>query len=284
MKQLLERDIMKITSTTSLYGVIGDPVSHSLSPIMHNTAFTRIGHNGIYLAFHVSDLPSALSGVKALGIKGLSVTIPHKVAIMNLLDEVDEMALRIGAVNTVTNKEGRLVGSNTDCLGAVNALLEKTPIQNKNIVLIGAGGAARAIGFGVLSQGGNLTLVNILEAEGEQLAEDLGVDYHHLSEFDKLDYQILINATPVGMTPGTDAMPVKSKELKNDAVVMDIIYNPLKTRLLKESEKMNCITIDGVSMFVHQGVAQFEMWTGKKAPADLMRDVVLDALSYLPQD
>ena len=269
---------MKITSSTSLYGVIGDPVSHSLSPVMHNRAFQKVGYDGAYLAFHVKNLPAAISGVKAMGIKGLSVTIPHKVAIMDLLDDVDDMALRIGAVNTVTHKEGRLFGSNTDCLGAVNALLEKTTVQDKNVVLIGAGGAARAIGFGILSQGGNLTLVNILEDEGERLARDLGVDYHHLSDFDKLDYQILINATPVGMTPDADAMPVSPETLKNDAVVMDIIYNPLKTQLLKEAEKKNCVTIDGLSMFVYQGVAQFEMWTGKTAPAGLMRDVVLESL------
>lgn len=270
--------MIKITSNTSLYAVIGDPVSHSLSPVMHNGAFQEIGYDGVYLAFHVKDLPSAIAGVRAMGIKGLSVTIPHKVTIMDLLDEVDEMALRIGAVNTVTNQDGRLCGSNTDCLGAVNALLEKTVVQDKNVVLIGAGGAARAIGFGILSQGANLTLVNVLADEGELLARDLGVDYYHLSDFDKLDYQILINATPVGMTPDTDAMPVSPEALKRDAVVMDIIYNPLKTRLLKEAEKKNCITVDGLSMFIYQGIAQFEMWTGKKAPADLMRDLVLAAL------
>ena len=146
------------------------------------------------------------------------------------------------------------------------------------MVLIGAGGAARAIGFGILSEGGRLTIVNILEDEGELLAKDLGVEYYHLSEFNKVHGQILIHATPVGMTPDIEAMPIQSKDLDKKMVVMDIVYNPLKTRLLKEAEKIGCTTIDGVSMFVYQGVSQFEMWTGKKAPVDLMRKTVLHAL------
>ncbi len=269
---------MNINTNTSLYGVIGDPISHSLSPVMHNAAFSDIGYDGAYLAFHVTDLPSAISGIRGLGVKGISVTIPHKVTIMDLIDEIDEMAVNIGAVNTLVNKEGRLHGYNTDCLGAINALLEKTTIKDKKVVMVGAGGAGRAIGFGILSQGGKLTIANILEDEGTQLAKDLGVDYYHLSEFNKLDYEILINTTPVGMSPDTQKMPVPSEDLKENAVVMDIIYNPIKTRLLAESENIGCITVDGASMFVYQGVAQFEMWTGKKAPYDLMRQIVLDNL------
>ncbi len=269
---------MKTDTKTSLFGVIGDPVSHSLSPVMHNRAFSEIGYNAIYMAFHVTDLASAIKGVKGLGIKGLSVTIPHKVSIMSLLDEIDEMAEKIGAVNTVVNKEGKLFGYNTDCLGAIHALREKTDIKNKNILMIGAGGAARAIGFGILSDGGNLTIVNILEDEGKVLSSILGVPYYHLSEFSRLEYDILINTTPVGMSPETNRMPIKPLDLKPDKVVMDIIYNPLKTMLLAESEKIGCSTVDGVSMFVHQGAAQFEMWTGKKAPVKIMRKTVLKEL------
>jgi len=269
---------MKADTRTSLFGVIGNPVSHSLSPIMHNTAFSEIGYNAVYLAFHVTDLPSAIRGVKGLGIKGLSVTIPHKVSIIRLLDEIDGMVQKIGAANTVVNKDGNLYGYNTDCLGAIHALREKTDIKNKNVVMIGAGGAARAIGFGISSEGGNLTIVNMLEDEGVELSKILGVPYYHLSEFSKLEYDILINATPVGMFPETDKMPVELTELRPDKVVMDIIYNPLKTKLITESEKIGCSTIDGVSMFVHQGAAQFEMWTGKKAPVEIMRKKVLTEL------
>jgi len=269
---------MKTDTKTSLFGVIGDPVSHSLSPVMHNKAFSEIGYNAIYLAFHVTDLASAIKGVRGIGIKGLSVTIPHKVSIMNFLDEIDEMAEKIGAVNTVVNKGGKLFGYNTDFLGAIHALREKTDIKNKNILMIGAGGAARAIGFGILSEGGNLTIVNILEDEGKVLSGILGVPYYHLSEFSRLDYDILINTTPVGMSPETNKMPIESMDLRPDKVVMDIIYNPLKTMLLAESEKIGCSTVDGVSMFVHQGAAQFEMWTEKKAPVDIMRKTVLNEL------
>jgi shikimate dehydrogenase len=268
-----------IDSKTFLYGVIGDPVSHSLSPAMHNSAFAHIGYNGAYLAFNVKDVGAAMAGVRGLGIKGLSVTIPHKLTVMEHLDEIDDKALKIGAVNTVINKAGKLYGYNSDCLGATNALLEKTSIKDKNVVLVGAGGAARAIGFGILSEGGNLTILNILQDEGEKLAQDLGVEYYHLSEQKKVECQILINATPVGMTPETEAMPVERAFLNKDMAVMDIVYNPLKTRLLKEAEDIGCITVDGVAMFVYQGVSQFESWTGEKAPVDVMRNVVLDALA-----
>ncbi|MFH2065440.1 MAG: shikimate dehydrogenase [Pseudomonadota bacterium] len=267
-----------MNTQTSLYGVIGNPIEHSLSPVMHNSAFMETGYNGAYLAFHVTDLKSAIAGVRGLGVKGLSVTIPHKIAVMELLDEIDDMALKIGAVNTVVNRDGKLYGTNTDCLGAIHALLEKTEIRGKNILMIGAGGAARAIGFGILAQGGNLTILNILEDEGIRLSKDLNVSYHHLSEFGRFDYDILIHTTPVGMSPAVDKMPVNRKDLKPGKVVMDIIYNPLHTRLLSESEKIGCTAVDGVSMFVYQGAAQFEMWTGIKAPVDTMRNVVLKAL------
>jgi len=269
---------MKADTKTFLFGVIGDPVSHSLSPIMHNAAFSDIGYNAVYLAFHVTDLPSAIRGVKGLGIKGLSVTIPHKVPIIDMLDEIDETAKKIGAVNTVANKNGKLCGYNTDCLGAIHALREKTDIQNKNVVMIGAGGAARAIGFGISSEGGNLTIVNILEDEGKTLSKILGVPYYHLSEFKKLEYDILINTTPVGMFPETDKIPVEPTDLVPGKVVMDIIYNPLKTALLKECEKIGCSIIDGVSMFVHQGAAKFEIWTEIKSTIGIMRKTVILAL------
>jgi len=268
-----------VDAKTVLFGLIGNPVSHSLSPIMHNTAFRSTGYNGTYLAFPIASLGrDTIDGLKALGIKGFSVTIPHKVTIMDFLDEIDDTAQKIGAVNTVLNDNGRLIGSNTDYIGAINALEEKTSIKNKDVVMIGAGGAARAVGYGILSQGGNLSIVNILQDEGERLAADLGVNYHPLSDVNTLDYQILVNTTPVGMTPDTDNMPVSPEDLKPGAVVMDIIYNPLRTKLLTEAEKIGCTTIDGISMFVFQGVAQFELWTGKDAPLELMRQTVLESL------
>ncbi|MBA3019178.1 MAG: shikimate dehydrogenase [Proteobacteria bacterium] len=269
---------MDINAGTSLFCVIGDPISHSLSPVMHNSAFAHIGYNGVYLAFNVKQVSSAIAGIKGLGIKGVSVTIPHKLTVMEFLDEIDESAVKIGAVNTIVNRQGKLYGSNTDYLGATNALLEKTSIKDKNVIMIGAGGAARAIGYGILSEGGRLKIVNILEDEGKQLARDLDVEYYPLQDYKDYNCQILINATPIGMSPNIDEMPIKKEYLQKDMVVMDVVYNPLKTRLLKEAEDIGCITIGGVSMFVYQGVAQFELWTGKKAPVDVMRKTVLDAL------
>lgn len=265
-------------AATTLYAVIGDPISHSLSPVMHNAAFREIKSNAVYLAFQVQDTRAAVTGMRALGICGLSVTIPHKISIMEHLDHIDVMARDIGAVNTVVNRDGRLQGYNTDCLGAVNALLEQTAIENKSVLMLGAGGAARAIGYGILANHGKLTIANILEDEGRQLATELNVPFHPLSDFPELPYDILINATPVGMSPDVDAIPVAADSLRPERVVMDIIYNPLTTRLLREAAAIGCKTVDGVAMFVYQGAAQFEMWTGQKAPVDVMRKVVLDAL------
>lgn len=270
--------IVDINANTRLYGVIGDPVSHSLSPVMHNAAFRAIEYNGVYVAFHVKNIKDAVSGVRALNIQGASVTIPHKVTVMAHLDEIEGKAKKIGAVNTIVNRDGWLFGYNSDCEGAIRALGEATSIQGKKVLLLGAGGAARAIGFGILEAGGSLTILNIIKEEGERLAKDLGVHYYPLESYRDFECDILINATPVGMTPRTDAMPISSDFLKKEMVIMDIVYNPLKTLLLKEAEKKGCKTVDGVSMFVYQAISQFESWTGQGAPYDLMRKTVLKAL------
>ncbi len=270
---------IRVNAGTNLYGVMGNPVKHSLSPLMHNAGFSHIGYDGVYTAFEVSDVKSAVSGIRALGIKGVSVTIPHKLSVMDYLDEIDATALKIGAVNTIVNKDGHLYGYNSDCLGAVNALLEKTPIKNQNVVLLGAGGAARAIGFGILNEGGNLTVLNKFEDEGKALADDFGVAYYPLESFETLECDIAINATPLGMTPDITSTPVPERLLSKEMVVMDIVYNPLQTTFLKDAENKGCVTVDGVAMFVYQGVSQFESWTGEKAPVALMRQVVLDHLT-----
>ena len=269
---------MTLNSETILFAVLGDPVSHSLSPVMHNTAFSELGYNGAYLAFRVKDIGKAVAGIRALGIKGASITIPHKVSVMDFLDELDDPAEKIGAVNTVINREGVLTGYNSDGLGAVKALFERTTIKDKNVVVLGAGGAARAIGFAIISEGGRVTVINRTPIKGEKLAKDLGADFQPLSNLNKTACHILINTTPVGMFPGIDAMPVRKQDLDKSMVVMDIVYNPLKTRLLKTAESIGCRTINGVSMFVYQGAFQLELWTGMKAPVDVMRKAVLTAL------
>ena len=269
---------MRINSDTILFAVLGDPVSHSLGPLMHNTAFSDLGYNGVYLAFRVKDIGKAVVGIKALGIKGASITIPHKVSVMDFLDELDDTAKKIGAVNTIINRNGILTGYNSDGLGVVKALIEKTTIKDKQVVILGAGGAARAIGFAIISEGGRVTVINRTPFKGEELARDLGADFQPLSKLNKTACHILINTTPVGMMPDIDTMPVRKQDLDKTMVVMDVVYNPLKTRLLRAAEKIGCRTIDGVSMFVYQGVFQLELWTGMKAPVEVMKKAVLTAL------
>jgi shikimate dehydrogenase len=263
---------------TPLYAVIGNPIGHSLSPLMHNSALAHSGLSGCYLAFRVDNIAAAVDGIRSLGIRGASVTIPHKVAVMEYLDEVDSMALEIGAVNTIINRDGNLHGYNSDCAGAVKALSEKTAIKGKEVAVIGAGGGARAIGFGLKQEGGSVTIINRTTSRGEKLAGDLGCRFMPLAELKTLPYQIVVNTTPAGMTPDVDSMPLSPKLLEPEMVVMDIIYNPLQTRWLKEAQSIGCTTVDGLSMFVHQGAVQFELWTSQKAPVDVMRKVVLEAL------
>jgi len=269
---------LTIDARTRLYAVIGDPVAHSLSPAMHNAAFGHTGYNGVYTAFRVTDLPGAIAGMRALGIHGLSVTIPHKVAIMDLLDEIDPLARRIGAVNTIANDSGRLFGFNSDSPGAMAALLEKTPVAHRRAAVIGAGGAARALAHGIREHGGRLTVVNRSLEKGQRLAEELESDFCPLADFSGVGFDILVNTTPVGMIPQTDRMPVGYACLRPGMTVMDIVYNPLETKLLKSAREAGCAVVDGVAMFVHQGACQFEHWTGMKAPVQLMKRTVIDAL------
>lgn len=264
--------------STAVYAVIGDPVSHSLSPVMHNRAFAHIGHNGVYVPFRVTDIQAAVTGIRALDIKGVSVTIPHKVSVMAHLDEVNAEAEKIGAVNTILNRDGRLIGYNSDYLGAVKALSDDTDVQGQTVVIIGAGGAARAIGFGILRAGGKVVILNRSPHKGKRLADDLGADFTLLSECRKVEGQILINTTPVGMFPHAEKMPLDAELLRPELTVMDIIYNPLKTLLLKEAEKIGCRTIGGLAMFVQQGAFQFELWTGENAPIDVMTTAVENTL------
>jgi shikimate dehydrogenase len=267
-----------VRNVPALFAVIGSPVSHSLSPTMHNCAFSASGYNGLYLPLEISDIQSAVSGLKALNFGGASITIPHKVSVIEFLDDLDDMAFKIKAVNTVVNKDGLLFGYNTDCSGAITALSNTTPISNKEVVIIGAGGAARAIGFGIKAEGGRVTILNRTKAKGEKLANDLDAAFIPLAEVTKLNCNILVNTTSVGMTPHIEDMCVPAAALDKNMVVMDIVYNPLKTKLLRQAEQIGCTIIDGLSMFIYQGAGQFELWTGLKAPVEMMRLAVLAAL------
>jgi shikimate dehydrogenase len=273
---------MKINQHSQLYGVIGNPVRHSLSPAMHNAAFKDRGINAVYLAFEVSDLEGCLRGVRSLNIKGLSVTIPFKENIIPLLNEVDPLAKGIGAVNTVVNDNGCLKGYNTDAMGALRALEEKTSLAGKRFCIIGAGGAARAIGYILKQKGVEITIANRSQARGAALAKALGCGFVSMRELAKAGYDILINTTPVGMSPDVEASPVTDDMLRQGMVVMDVIYNPFKTKLLAMAETKGCTIINGLPMFIHQGAEQFRLWTGVDTPVDVMNDAVREALGLKP--
>ena len=260
--------------TPAIFAVFGNPVLHSLSPVMHNAAFAATGFNGIYAAIRVKDIRPAVAGMRALGLKGASITIPHKESVLACLDDIDPTARRIRAVNTIVNDDGSLKGFNTDCDGVIQALAEKISIEGRRVGILGAGGAARAVAFAVIGRGATATIFNRSREKGEALAADLGADFKPLSEFAAERCDILVNTTPVGMSPQGQDTPLLGEKMKPGLVVMDIVYNPLKTRLLREAEAAGCETIDGLSMFVHQGARQFELWTGLAAPVDIMRMAV----------
>ena len=254
---------------TELYGVIGNPVRHSLSPMIHNGAFRRLGWNAVYLAFEVNNIEEALRGMRGLGVRGVSVTIPFKTEVLPFLDKIEGLAKKVGAVNTIINRRGRLIGYNTDCEGALEALEEKMDLRGKRVVLLGAGGAARAIGFGLKERGVSLIVVNRSKERGWALSKELRCNYLPISSLARmkegeLEADILINATSLGMVPRDGETPIPKKFLKKGMVVMDIVYEPLQTRLLREAKEKGCVTVDGLEMLIRQGMAQFEIWTGRR--------------------
>lgn len=280
-----------IDSQTVLYGVIGDPIRHSKSPVMLNRAFRETGINAVYLAFHVTAdrLAAFAEGVRAAGMGGFNVTIPHKTAIMAHLDEIDPTAGAAGAVNTVVRRGDRLIGYNTDGIGYVRSLREEAGVdpKGKRIVVLGAGGAARGILF-ALSQRepAHITIVNRTVSRAEELARMLpaGLPRAALGPADMreacAEADIIINTTSAGMSPNTNELPlgIEAAWLKPEAVASDIVYNPLKTRFLAEAAQAGCRTHGGLGMFIYQGAYAFEYWTERPAPAAAMRETVLQAL------
>lgn len=262
-----------------IYGVLGNPVGHSLSPAMHNAAFEAEGINACYVAFASSDLKGSIVGMRALGICGMSVTLPFKTEVMAYLDTLDPLAEQIGAVNTILNGDGQLTGYNTDGTGAMKALEAVMDPAGKRCVLVGAGGAARGIGYMARKSGMSLVVANRSRERGEALADFLESPFIPLDKIGKTKSDVLIQTTPVGMFPRVDASPVPVDVLRESMVVMDAIYNPLETHLLRAARHRGCLTVSGVEMFIHQGAEQFRLWTGAEPPFRAMRTAVLDALS-----
>ncbi|MEC4686945.1 MAG: shikimate dehydrogenase [Nitrospirota bacterium] len=279
---------MHINTHTQLCGLLGNPVDHSLSPAIHNAAFQKLGLNFVYLAFRVEDLDGAIRGIRSLGnLRGFSVTIPHKVAILPYLDEVEPTAKHIGSINTIVVNNGKLQGYNTDASGAMRALRDAdVPLKGQRILMLGSGGAARAIAFALAAGTGpaGLTILGVDDAERHRLVQDLRsrtslhVEGGALSENSLRraieEAHILLHCTPLGMHPTVEETCVPVSLLRPHLTVMDIVYNPLETRLLREARQVGCRTIRGIEMFLNQAVAQFELWTGQPAPADVMRGVL----------
>jgi shikimate dehydrogenase len=279
---------MDIDAATQFCGVIGNPVEHSLSPAIHNAAFRKLGLNFVYLAWKVEAIGDAVKGLRALGnFRGASVTIPHKVAVLPFLDEVEATARHIGAINTIVAEKGNLLGINTDATGALRALQEaNAPLQGEQVVVLGSGGAARAIAFALGMQAGvrRLHLLGIDDLERRALALDLAkrtpmqvtdaiLDERSLKAA-LADARLLIHCTPIGMSPKAGISSVSRNLLHPGLTVMDIVYNPRETKLLAEAKVAGCRTISGLEMFLYQAAGQFERWTGQPAPTQVMRAVL----------
>jgi shikimate dehydrogenase len=282
---------MVISGKTQVCGVIGDPIEHTLSPIMHNAAFEALKLDYVFLAFKVkpAEVENAVSGMRALTIRGLNVTMPHKNAVIKYLDEVDPAGKIIASANTILNKDGRLLGFNTDGVGALNAL-EQNGVEprGKKVLLLGAGGAAKAIAYTLSQEADELVILNRTPKPAAELADLLKQKFKKKISAGELspsavkdnlaDSDVLINATSVGMEPNANQTSVAPEWLKPDLAVMDIVYNPIETKLAKAAKAAGAKVVSGVEMLIYQGAASFEIWTACKAPVEVMRKAALNHL------
>jgi len=283
---------MVISGKTRVCGVIGDPIEHTLSPTIHNAAFNHLNLDFVFLAFRVkaADLEKAIQGMRGLGIHGLNVTMPHKSTVISFLDEVDPTVKFLGSANTILNKDGKLSGFNTDGVGALKALRENgVGLSEKKVLLLGAGGAAKAIAFSLAEEVGELVVLNRTSEKAKELAAVLGQKFgkkvvggplsSDTVQKNLRDSDILINATRVGMHPHESQTMVEPQWLRSDLTVMDIVYNPIETRLAKDAKAVGAKVINGVEMLIYQGAASFELWTSRSAPIEVMRRAALNKLS-----
>lgn len=274
-----------------VFALIGHPVGHSLSPLMHNDAFLALALPHHYVSFDVKpdDLKEAVSGIKALGIAGFNVTVPHKVSVMRYLDEIEKEAKQIGAVNTVSNRDGKLIGTNTDGRGYLLSLKEKAGenLKEKRVLLIGAGGAARGVAVTLDRSGvGRLDIANRTFERAKMLIE---TGIHRIparaltleEAAERLgDYDVIVNTTSVGMSPNVEDMPLPVEGIRPGTILSDLIYNPLRTKWLLEGERRGGIVMNGVGMFIEQGALAFEEWTGVSPDRERMRKIVVDELTH----
>ncbi|NEU31614.1 shikimate dehydrogenase [bacterium LRH843] len=275
---------------TKVYGVLGHPIAQSKSPLIHNDAFRSLGIDAAYHAFDVrpEHIGEAIKGIRALQIAGCNVTVPHKIAVMEWLDDIDDEARQIGAVNTIVNDGGRLVGYNTDGRGYVESLVEEAgeTLQNKHILVIGAGGAARGIVTALVRHGvAHVTITNRTLEKAYPLidiAKSLNTDAAAIEKAEAEsrigEFDVLINTTSIGMSPDVDASPLSLNGLLTHQIVSDLIYNPIETKFLREARERRAKTVDGVGMFVNQAALSFEHWTGQKPNREKMKKLVIGSL------
>jgi shikimate dehydrogenase len=273
---------MNVSGKTKIVGIFGNPIEHTLSPLMHNSAFKMLGLDMCYIPFRVlhEDLPSAVRAVPALNLLGVNITVPHKERVIPLLDEIDGEAVFIGAVNTVVNSNGKLKGYNTDGRGFMNSLSEHgVSTEGKDILIIGAGGASRAISYYLSEKASRLFLYDIDMQKAGRLAGDLQKIRNNIYLAEKIDANntahIIINATPLGLKQD-DPLPLNPDLITSGMTVCDLVYK--KTMLLQEAANKGAKTLDGSGMLLWQGVLAFELWTGIKPPVDIMRKALLSRI------
>ncbi|MFX0021730.1 MAG: shikimate dehydrogenase [Candidatus Hermodarchaeota archaeon] len=278
-----------ITAQTKLLCIIGYPIEHSMSPVMHNAVIKELNLDYVYLAFSVypNNLKFAVKAFKTLDIKGINVTIPFKEKIIKYLDKIDSVAMKIGAVNTIKNEDGYLIGRNTDAEGSKKAILNSGyAISGRNVLILGAGGAARALSYGLANDINKITIVNRTEWRAEKLAKELNRNFGIEVKSNKFSANVLkeeikkadclINATPIGMYPKVDQSPIPAEFLHEDLFVFDVVYNPLDTKLLKDAYSCGCKTMGGLDMLVYQGASAFEWWANEKPNIHIMRNKIIE--------
>lgn len=277
--------MMNMDNSKKLVGILGYPLSHSLSPVMQNMAFKYYNLNNVYVPIEVKpeDLEIIVKAIRGMNFIGFNVTVPHKIEVVKYLDEMDKLAELIGAVNTVVVKDGNLKGYNTDGIGFLKSFQENTneSIEGKRVFILGAGGASRAVSMTLaMNKAEKVYICNRTYEKAERLSQDINTKIGNVSaavpmEYEKMkeviyDSDVFINTTTVGMYPNVDESPIDKNLLHENLILCDIVYNPRKTKLLEEAEELGCKTVPGLSMLVYQGAESFRLWTGMEAPVDIM--------------
>jgi 3-dehydroquinate dehydratase/shikimate dehydrogenase len=272
--------VRDVGRATRVYGVLGQDVTRSLSPALHNSAFAALGLDAVYVPLQAEALAPFVEALPVLGLSGFSVTRPYKVDVIRYLDGMDEMASACGSVNTVTRDGARLFGRNTDGAGTVGPLRRRTPLGDRRVVIVGAGGAARAAALALRAEGARVTVVARDPAQAARVAAAVSCAHGVLADLARYPWDVLINATPVGGRASMDETPVPAELHRPGAVVFDMVYDPLETRLLREAQQKGCVIVDGLEMLLAQAALQFEGWTGQRAPMEAMKAAAL----YLVQE